>query len=62
MHLIRYIRELRAELEPLAAPSTGRKTYTITSRQRVAIFDMLRAFGDLFPDQPPYQDRVSGTS
>lgn len=50
---IAYLRRMRAELEPLAVPSAGgRRSYSITSRQRVAIFDLLRTIDHLFPGGP----------
>lgn len=49
LHMIRYIRELRAELDPIAKPPTVARVTRITPRQQSQLFDLFRTIDDLFP-------------
>lgn len=59
LHLIRWIRELRVELAPLAV-LPPRKGARITARQQGAIFDLLRCIDDLFPGPPTLWTEMAG--
>jgi hypothetical protein len=49
LYLIKRIRELRHELEPVAKPAPVARATMITVRQQVALFDLFHAIDDLFP-------------
>jgi hypothetical protein len=49
LYLIRRIRELRNQLEPIAKPAPVARVTRITVQQQVALFDLFYAIDDLFP-------------